>query len=358
MATYKDVTRDMREGNAGGLVFGAADGSLIRAGQSTAGTKGIRKSTDNGETWPLKHTFSVQGWESRLAFRDSNDNLYVGTINTTTPGKIIRSTDNGENWSEVATSEGSGWWRMCEQPTTGYLYASEYSIGNKDANELYAYNIWRSTDQGATWAKFYSATPQSAPGAADSIRHIHGVYCSSVGTLFTGFGDVPQFSGDAGKSCILNDNGTLGAVVDNTANGFTAFCETAAGNVFFGGDSSPIKIYLYNAGSQNVSVSVNLLDQFGSYFASAVLDMIVGDNGGIYALTNGATNQPSSIIASGDEGATWVLLKYTNDLNGATQLTKGNGRIFTGRAQSGGPNYMSIPDYQRGEITNKRVLIR
>lgn len=357
MGTFKDMVLDTRQGNAGGLILPLSANVLLRGGQSVSGTKGIRKSLDNGQTWTLKHTYSTSSWDTRLSFIDSRGNIFFGTISTTVEGVIHRSTDQGETWAEVATSEGSGWWTMAED-AAGNLYASEYSSGSQDANELYAYNIWKSTDGGATWSKFHTATQQSSPGAQDGTRHVHHITHTPDGKLLAGWGDVPVFSGLAGKAHILNADGTLGTLVDTTANGFTGRVATDSGILFFGGDASPIKIYRYNPSTESVTAVLDLTTEFGAQYSSAILDMVKGSDGVLYAITNGATGIPSVIIVSGDDGITWRLMRYTNDTIGASFLNVGHGKIYIGRAQSGGANTMNIPDYTRGEIMNKRRAIR
>lgn len=357
MAVYKDFLNYTDTGNAGGLVLVLSDGSLLRAGQSVAGTKGIRKSSDNGQTWALKHTWSTQGWDTRLSFVDSRGYIYFGTINTTTSGVIVRSTDNGETFTEVVTSEGSGWWYMTED-ASGNLYANEYSIGNQDASELYAYNIWKSTDGGANWSKFYTAPTQTNPGDKDGTRHTHHITVTPSGGLLAGWGDTPVFAGNAGKAYTLTAAGELDTLVDTTANGFTARAVAPNGDLLLGGDSSPISIYRYDETAHTVSVVLDISDTFGSYYSTAVLGMVTGDNGVVYALTNGTSTQPSVLLASGDSGSTWQLLKYCSDFLGASFLTKGDGYVYIGRAQSSGANYMKIPDLTIGEVLSPRIVVR
>lgn len=359
MGFIKDVTAHTVAGNAGGIVVPLADpGVLIRAGQSVSGSKGIRKSTNNGMTWTDQQIYSSSSFDTRLTFVDSRGYIFVGTIASLLNGQLFRSTDNGETWAIVATSEGSGWWYMCEQPTTGYLYANEYSVGNRDAAELYAYNIWRSTDAGATWQKFYTATKQSSPGAFDGTRHIHHVHCDSFGRLYTGFGD-PTFAGQATYAYRLNDNGTLGAAMSTADNGFTAFIEADNGALLFGGDATPVSIKEYEPLGNILTTRLNIVTDYRSFYDTAILDMDKGADGVLYALSNGLGGvRPSVIFASPDDGITWNILLYTRLTVGASYLNVGQGRVFIGQAQTNGTPYLSIPDYTRAEIATKRLSVR
>lgn len=353
MAIIKDISNLTVMGNNGAVIIPLHDGNLLRAGKVFTGeTNGIYKSTDGGSTWTLKYTYATTGWNSRLSFIDSLGNIYIGTINTVTAGHMFRSTDNGETWTDVATSEGSGWWRMCEQPSTGYLYASEYSIGNKDAAELYAYNIWRSTNLGKTWSKFYTAPQQSTPGAMDGIRHIHGIWCDKDSNLYIGFGD-PTFAVPATYAYRLNNNGTLGTLLDTTANGYTAFCQTNSGKILTGGDQNPVKIYQIDPLKNTSTPILDLNAYFGSTYNTAVFDIVVGKYGVIYALTNGATGlKPSTLIASPDDGITWVVLLYAPDLVGANFLKVDyiNGYLYIARAESTNIVYARVPDLKPTDI--------
>lgn len=361
MAVYKDVTPYSIAGNRGGLVFQLNDGSLICLGDSAGGTRGIRKSTDNGQNWTLKQAYTSNSFTSRLHFIDSRGNIFAGNIADLLHGVIYRSTDNGETWSVVCTSEGSGWWRMCEDPS-GNLYASEYSQGNRDANELYAYNIWKSSDGGANWTKFYTAPQQSLPGALDGIRHIHHVSCDRQGNLFMGMGD-PTFAIPATYAYRLNNDGTLGTLMSTDANGYISFAQDSTGKRYFGGDQTPEKVYTYDINTSTQSVLLQLSTYYSSYFSTGVFDIVVGADDVVYAVTNGLGGvKPSVVVASADQGATWTLLKYNNDLVGAAFLTFNrnapNPRLYIGRSESASAVFMSIPDFKKGEILGPRVVVR
>lgn len=357
MALIKDIRHLTTFGNNGGMIVPLPDGTLLRGGDTTGGTNGIYKSTDiTGSSWTRTHTYATSGWNSRLNFMDPWGNIYVGTINVNTPGRIFRSSNLGASFVDVATSQASGWWRMCYQPTTGYLYASEYSIGSRDANEKYAYNIWYSKNQGLTWAIFYTSPKQSSPGAKDGPRHTHGIWCDLAGNLIVGFGD-PSFALPATRAYYLNDDGTLGDLLDTTANGYTAVLETNSGRVLAGGDQNPVKVYEISKRASSAILDLNTI--FGSYYNTAVFELVEGKYGVVYALTNGATgtNDPV-VLATPDYGNHWAVLRFADDLVGANFLTidrRAGGRLYVTRAETPGVNYASFPDLRPSDIIGTKL---
>lgn len=140
----------------------------------------FRKSTDGGKTWTRK---GVQGFGTTAvgAFLKTP----TGTLIMMRPGSTMitqRSTDDGANWATVAspTNSKSGHYAMgsqswCVDPVTGYLYYGEYSTSDNQAT----ISLWRSTDDGATWAEFH-AFPATASASVDKIRHIHSVQWDHV----------------------------------------------------------------------------------------------------------------------------------------------------------------------------------
>lgn len=110
-----------------------------------------------------------------LVFVDSRDRIYWNTIGD---GELRRSTDGGRTWETVlrlSANRGRGFWRMCEQPTTGYLFAGEYTTGN-----AVSCRVHRSCDGGETWAEVLYV-----PGE----RHVHAVHSADDGTLYAATGD-------------------------------------------------------------------------------------------------------------------------------------------------------------------------
>ncbi len=110
-----------------------------------------------------------------LVFVDSHDCIYWNAIGD---GVLRRSIDGGNTWGTVlhlSANHDRGFWRMCEQPTTGYLFAGEYTTSH-----AVSCRVHRSCDGGETWEEVLYV-----PGE----RHVHAVHSTDKGTLYAATGD-------------------------------------------------------------------------------------------------------------------------------------------------------------------------
>lgn len=129
-----------------------------------------------------------------LVFVDSRDHVYWNAIGD---GELRRSTDGGNTWTTVlhlSANHDRGFWRMCEQPTTGYLFVGEYTTSH-----AISCRVHRSRDGGDTWEEVLYV-----PGE----RHVHTVHSTDDGTLYAATGD---------SLCILyrsTDNGNTWRIVN------------------------------------------------------------------------------------------------------------------------------------------------
>lgn len=130
------------------------------------------KSTDAGQKWTRKGYFGIPV-NRQSAFLKTPAGSFL-TFTDGSAGPIYRSTDDCATWT-VATGGTSGgchplgvqsW--ACDE-NTGYIYWGEYTT---DAAKT-AINLWRSTNDGATWTVFKAFPGPAGTGA--KIRHIHGV---------------------------------------------------------------------------------------------------------------------------------------------------------------------------------------
>lgn len=350
------VSTTETQGNLKGIVLELDNGHLLCGGLS--GFAGIRKSTDGGATWVDKYSYTNGSMTTRMHFIASNGNIFFGGSRSVDYAPMIRSTDNGETFQVVMTAESSALWFMVEA-SNGDLYASEYSSGNQDEEEHYGYNVWKSTDDGATWSIFYTAPKQSSPGADDGIRHLHILAIDSDDQLYLSFGDRTGGYAGSGGTYKLNPDGTLGTEIFPTqhpfGNGNTGFVEADNGSLYFGSDdTNPTNIFRYDRDTDVISVVANITEDWGAEYEWAILDMCKGHDGVLYALTNGrvSLNRPPALVASADDGSTWVLVRFTEEIITSTHIScntvSGNKKIYMDKGTS--DNFVSLTDYSRQEL--------
>lgn len=344
------VTDLVRRGNKNGIVLELNDGTLLNGGYDNFN---INRSTDKGQTWITRHT---AGGRALMKFIDSHGYVYFGSNRlggAGAKGEVIRSTDNGITWSLVLTVDSGATWRMFEDPS-GYVYVSEYSAGAGDSTELYAYNIWRSTDQGASFSKWHQHATQSTPGARDEMRHIHCAYIDSTGQRYVSYGDYPGYGGDAGKNYMLNADGSRGTYMGLFGNGAISFVEADNGALILGGDLSPNAMYSYDRTTSTNTTTVVLSTAFGTRHNSPIYDLAKGKFGVIYGRVNVEGQGTSGgLIASPDDGTSWHLLDVQNTWGSGIDLSinrnRSQPRLYVSNA---GNAYTSFPDLTRQELVS------
>jgi PKD repeat protein len=146
------------------------DGSIVLMGGRNSGgyESDVWRSTDGGATW-TEMTNSA-GWAARahhaaVALPDGSI-LLMGGYNDadygTTLGDVWHSTDRGATWTELT---GAAEWPARNSATSVALPdGSILLLGGSNASHQELNDVWRSTDQGETWA-------QVTPGAEWSVRY-------------------------------------------------------------------------------------------------------------------------------------------------------------------------------------------
>lgn len=155
--------------------------------------RGFYKSTDYGRNWTyVSRPATVVGYQGTF-LRLANGYL-LGYVPVTTTPQIVRSTDDGVTWTVVHTLRAD---TQIMGPTSwcvdgnGHIFYSEYQT----ADTFAAINIYRSTDNGATFS-VYASLPGPTSGSADKVRHCHGVQYDSVsGRVYIAFGDTEAATG-------------------------------------------------------------------------------------------------------------------------------------------------------------------
>lgn len=172
------------------ILWASANGTLY----ATARDKTLRKSVDRGLTW-TKRGYHANGFGGSQCFvRTSAGTLLTFKVDFPLSNTLMRSTDDGATWTEVhdeaarRTSHGLAPMHctsMLQDPNTGYIYWGEYQSTDTAADV----NVYRSTDDGATWTTFHTF-PGPTSASADKIRHVHSLeYDHVMGRVVVMLGD-------------------------------------------------------------------------------------------------------------------------------------------------------------------------
>ena len=129
------------------------DGSIVLSGgASTSGyMNDVWRSTDNGATWSRVNAsagWAVRTSHSSVAMADGSIVL-LGGYSTVYKNDTWRSTDNGATWTQMNASAGwaARWW----QSSVAIPDGSVVLMGGLDGSNIKRNDTWRSTDNGATW---------------------------------------------------------------------------------------------------------------------------------------------------------------------------------------------------------------
>ena len=132
------------------------DGSIVLMGgwNGSSCEKDVWRSTDNGTTW-VRQTASA-GWSARyfhgsVAMPDGSIML-TGGYDGSNKNDVWRSTDNGAKWTQVNAS--AGWSARHGHSSVAMPDGSIVLAGGCLVNgESCRNDVWRSTDNGATWTQ-------------------------------------------------------------------------------------------------------------------------------------------------------------------------------------------------------------
>jgi hypothetical protein len=139
--------------------------------------RSISKSTDSGRTWTRTGSSKIGATSIQFGsifWKTTAGSLLAFRFDY---DQLYRSTDDGATWTSVHTlpfKQLLGAQSIAQDLVTGYVYYAEYPTltGLTSATA----KLWRSTDDGLTWTEFY-AFPTSGAGAID---HIHTIQWDHV----------------------------------------------------------------------------------------------------------------------------------------------------------------------------------
>ena len=201
------------------------DGSIVLMGgwDGSSYMNDVCRSTDNGATWT--QVTASAGWSERahhssVVMPDGSIVLiggYIGIDNF--KNDVWRSTDNGATWTQMTAS--AGWTARCAHSSVVLPDGGIVLMGGMDNVNSYKNNdVWRSTDNGATWM-------QMTASAGWSGRHAHSSVVMPDGSivLMGGSGGVNQNKNDVWRS---TDNGATWMQMTASA-GWTIRCYQTSG---------------------------------------------------------------------------------------------------------------------------------
>jgi len=147
------------------------DGSIVLMGGVGAGLKNdVWNSTDNGATWT--QVTASAGWTTRgghtsVVMPDSSIVLMGGYDGSVWKNDVWRSTDKGATWTQVNAS--AGWTGRRFHSSVAMPDGSIVLTGGVDSGYIEKNDVWRSTDNGATWTQVNASPGWTARGFHSSV---------------------------------------------------------------------------------------------------------------------------------------------------------------------------------------------
>lgn len=358
-----DVRNDVHALNfdGGGIACETNSGAIIYL-TAKDGNARIWRSTDDGQNWSQRATMTISSGFTgvRGLFVDSRGYIYAGGTTQTTYedytrfAELWRSTDDGITWAKVCTAETSAFWHL-DEDSTGRVYVNEYSLVPTAGTEYPAVNVWRSDVNGTNFAKWWTGAKETAPNAKDGIRHLHTLCVDGSDRVYVAAGDT-GWTGDASKVLQLNSSGVV--TIDYGApfgNGITSMMPTADGRVLLGNDFNPSGIM---AIPQTVSLNcrqLNLRMEKTNAYDAYVFDLLRGRDGDVIFGQTSLTGRTPLVLFSTDEGANWHGLDYGGASPGSPTMTLNRNAARRRIYCSGTPAFW-IPDYD-ADFLRRRALI-
>jgi hypothetical protein len=184
------------------------DGSIILMGGlgyfATIEGNDVWRSTDQGATWTLMTAnakWSPRLWQTSVALPD-NSIVLMGGSGADISGDVWRSTDLGATWTMMTAS--AEWQARTMHDSAVLSDGSIVLIGGMGSpdNDVYRNDVWRSTDQGATWTLM-------TDNAGWSTRALHSSVALPDGSLVFMGGADDTFMSDVWRSLDYGANWTL-----------------------------------------------------------------------------------------------------------------------------------------------------
>jgi hypothetical protein len=179
-----------------------SDGSIVMMGgymEEVTNYNDVWRSTNNGVTW-TQQTASA-GWTARLshtsvAMTDGSIVLMGGKTSfppaaLAVVNDVWRSTDNGATWTQQTAS--AGWTARYGHTSVVLPDGSIVLMGGYSSTGGYKNDVWRSTDNGATWT-------QQTASAGWTARYRHTSVVLTDGSIVLMGGGTPTLKNDVWRS--------------------------------------------------------------------------------------------------------------------------------------------------------------
>ncbi len=182
------------------------DGSIIMTGGMNSGTfmDDVWRSTDTGETWT--EVTDHAGWPGRAghssaALPDGSIVIMGGTDGSNNyRSDVWRSADNGLTWTEV--TDHAGWPGRAVHSSVVLPDGSLVVMGGNNGYAGRLSDVWRSTDNGATWTQQTGSAEWTGRWSQSSVAMPDGSIILTGGWNNNYLGDVWR-SADAGRTWTL-----------------------------------------------------------------------------------------------------------------------------------------------------------
>jgi hypothetical protein len=151
----------------------------------------VWQSTDNGVTWT--QMTSNAGWSPRwthssVVMPDSSIILMGGRELSGDKNDVWRSTDNGATWNQMTAN--AGWSARMQHSSVAMSDGSIVLMGGGDSIKGWKNDVWRSTDNGATWNQMTANAGWSARSGHSSVAIPDNSIVLMGGYSGRGFNDV------------------------------------------------------------------------------------------------------------------------------------------------------------------------
>ena len=148
------------------------DGSIVLMGgwDGSSYMNDVWRSTDNGATWTQMNAnagWSVRYGHSSVVMPDGSIVLMGGWDGNFLKNDVWRSTDNGATWTQVTAS--AGWSERAHHSSVVMPDGSIVLIGGYIGIDNFKNDVWRSTDNGATWTQMTASAGWTARCAHSSV---------------------------------------------------------------------------------------------------------------------------------------------------------------------------------------------